>query len=93
MSEFEIVLTGPVMPLIRDGLEARFPVHKLHEIADKEAFFATKAQDIRGMVGGSGHGRIDGALMQRFPNLGIVGILAWAMMASMQSGQASTALS
>ncbi len=73
MSEFEIVLTGPVMPLIRDGLEARFTVHKLHEIADKEAFFATKAQDIRGMVGGSGHGRIDGTLMQRFPNLGIVG--------------------
>lgn len=73
MSEFEIVLTGPVMPLIRDGLEARFPVHKLHEIADKEAFFATKANDIRGMVGGSGHGRIDGTLMQRFPNLGIVG--------------------
>jgi lactate dehydrogenase-like 2-hydroxyacid dehydrogenase len=61
------------MPLIRDGLEARFTVHKLHEIADKEAFFATKAQDIRGMVGGSGHGRIDGTLMQRFPNLGIVG--------------------
>jgi lactate dehydrogenase-like 2-hydroxyacid dehydrogenase len=73
VSEFEIVLTGPVMPLIRDGLEARFTVHKLHEIADKEAFFATKAQDIRGMVGGSGHGRIDGTLMQRFPNLGIVG--------------------
>lgn len=73
MSDFEIVMTGPVMPLIREGLEARFTVHKLHEIADKEAFFATKARDIRGMVGGSGHGRIDGSLMGKFPNLGIVG--------------------
>lgn len=73
MSDFEIVLTGPVMPLIREGLEKRFTVHKLHEIADKEAFFATTAKTIRGMVGGSGHGRIDGSLMQKFPQLGIVG--------------------
>lgn len=73
VSDFEILMTGPVMALIREGLEARFTVHKLHEIADKEAFFASHRDRIRGMVGGSGHGKIDAALMQRFPNLGIVG--------------------
>ena len=73
MSEFEVLITGPVMPLIREGLEARFTTHKLHEIADKEAFIASHGAKIAGMVGGAGHGRIDGAFMSRFPNLRIVG--------------------
>lgn len=73
MSDFEVLITGNVMPLIREGLEARFTVHKLHEVADKEAFLATHATRVRALVGGSGHGRIDAAFMKRFPNLGIVG--------------------
>lgn len=73
MSEFEVLITGQVMPLIREGLEARLKVHKLYEIADKDAFIATQGDSIRALVGGSGHGKIDAAFMTRFPNLQIVG--------------------
>jgi lactate dehydrogenase-like 2-hydroxyacid dehydrogenase len=73
LSDFDVLITGPVMPLIREGLEARFTVHKLHEAADREAYLAAHAQKIRALVGGHGHGRIDGAFMARFPRLGIVG--------------------
>lgn len=73
MSDFEVLITGNVMPLIREGLEARLTVHKLYEMGDKEAFIASHGARIRALVGGSGHGRIDGAFMKRFPNLGIIG--------------------
>ncbi|OYU49707.1 MAG: 2-hydroxyacid dehydrogenase [Rhizobiales bacterium PAR1] len=73
VSKFEVLITGQVMPLIREGLEAHFTVHKLYEMTDKEAFIASHGAKIRGMVGGAGHGKIDGAFMGRFPNLQIVG--------------------
>lgn len=73
MSDFEVLITGQVMPLIREGLEARLKVHKLYEIADKDDFIARNGGKIRALVGGSGHGKIDAALMQRFPDLQIVG--------------------
>jgi lactate dehydrogenase-like 2-hydroxyacid dehydrogenase len=71
--DFDILLTGPVMPLIQQGLEAKLRVHKLHEQADREQFIAEHGASIRGMVGGHGGKRIDGPFMQRFPNLKIVG--------------------
>jgi lactate dehydrogenase-like 2-hydroxyacid dehydrogenase len=74
VSDFEIALVGPVMPLIRQGLEARFKVHPLYEMpeAEKEAFIAANGARIKGLAGG-GHARTDGAVMSRFPNLKIVG--------------------
>ena len=73
VSEFEVLLTGPVMPLIREGLEAKLTVHKLYEQADPAAFIRQHGARIRGIVGGSGAKRIDGPFMSQFPNLGIVG--------------------
>ncbi len=73
MSDFEVLITGPIMPLIREGLEARFTVQKLHEIDDKDGFIARHGDKIRAIVGGHGHGKIVGSFMQRFKNLGIVG--------------------
>lgn len=72
-SDFDVLITGPVLPVIREGLEARFNVHKLYEAPDKEAYIASHAAKIRALVGGHGHGRIDAAFMARFPNLRIVG--------------------
>lgn len=73
MSDFETLITGPVMPLIREGLEAELKVHRLYEISDKEAFFQAHAKNISALVGGAGVGRIDGAFMSKFPGLKIVG--------------------
>ena len=73
MSDFEVLLTGPVMPLIREGLEAKFTTHKLHEQSDPAAFIRERSARIRAVVGGHGGKRIDGPFMSMFPNLGIVG--------------------
>ena len=73
MSDFEVLFTGPVMPLIREGISARLKSHHLHEIADKDGFIAAHATRIHAIVGGSGHGRIDSGLMSKFANLKIVG--------------------
>jgi lactate dehydrogenase-like 2-hydroxyacid dehydrogenase len=73
VSDFEVLITGQVMPLIREGLEARLTTHKLYEIPDKDDFIKANGAKIRAIVGGAGHGKIDAALMSRFPNLGIVG--------------------
>ncbi|HRE22444.1 MAG TPA: 2-hydroxyacid dehydrogenase, partial [Rhabdaerophilum sp.] len=73
MSDFEVLFTGPVMPLIREGISSRLKTHHLHEITDKEGFIAAHAARIRALVGGSGHGRIDATLMSKFANLKIVG--------------------
>jgi len=73
VSDFEVLFTGPVMPLIREGISSRLKTHHLHEITDKEGFIAAHAARIRALVGGSGHGRIDATLMSKFANLKIVG--------------------
>ena len=73
MAEFDVLMTGKVMPLIEEGLKARFAVHKLHELPDPAAFLAKNGGRIRAIVGGSGHGRVDAALMGQLPHLGIVG--------------------
>ncbi|MCA0399306.1 MAG: 2-hydroxyacid dehydrogenase [Proteobacteria bacterium] len=73
MNDFDVLLTGPVLPVIREGLAARFPLHALFEAPDREAFLDTIAPKIRGLVGGHGAGRITADFMARFPNLSIVG--------------------
>ena len=72
VSDFEVLITGPVMPLIREGIEAQLKTHKLYEMPDADSFIREQGHRIRGMVGGSGHGKIDGAFMARFENLQIV---------------------
>ena len=73
MSSFDVLFTGPVMPLIREGIEARLTGHHLQDIADADAFIAQNSGKIGALIGGHGAKRIDGAFMSRFPNLKIVG--------------------
>lgn len=73
MSDFEVLIAGPVMPMIREGLEARLKVHTLYDKPDRDAFIAENGARIRALVGGAMSSRIDGAFMQLFPNLKIVG--------------------
>jgi lactate dehydrogenase-like 2-hydroxyacid dehydrogenase len=73
MNQFEVLVGGPVMPLIRDGLAAKFPVHTLYDQPDPEAFIAQNANKIKALVGGYFAGRVDGAFLSRFPDLKIIG--------------------
>jgi lactate dehydrogenase-like 2-hydroxyacid dehydrogenase len=62
------------MPLIEEGVEKAFVVHRLHQAADREALLKKIAPDVRAICTGSHTGvKTDAALMARFPNLKIIG--------------------
>ncbi len=67
----EIVLIGPLKPLVVRGLEAVCTVHKAAEAKDREAFFAAHA-DVRAIACSATTEQIPGAFMARFPKLQIV---------------------
>ncbi|HWB45182.1 MAG TPA: 2-hydroxyacid dehydrogenase [Hyphomicrobiaceae bacterium] len=74
MAKPELLMTGPMMPLIRQGAESRFAVHWLHEIPDREAFLQKSGANISAVCTGSHTGvRTDAELMAALPNLKIIG--------------------
>jgi lactate dehydrogenase-like 2-hydroxyacid dehydrogenase len=74
MAKPALLMTGPMMPLIENGCDAAFAVHRLHKAADREALLKQVAGDIRAICTGGHTGvKTDDALMGRLPNLKIVG--------------------
>ena len=74
MAKPALLMTGPMMPLIVNGCDAAFTVHRLWEAADREALLKQVAPEIRAICTGGHTGvKTDDALMGRFPNLKIVG--------------------
>ncbi|MGB7252239.1 MAG: 2-hydroxyacid dehydrogenase [Xanthobacteraceae bacterium] len=67
----EIVLIGPLKPLVVRGLEAVCTVRKAEEAKDREAFFAAHAS-VRAIACSATTEQIPGAFMARFPKLQIV---------------------
>ena len=67
----EIVLIGPLKPLVVRGLEAVCTVHKAAEAKDREAFLAAHA-GVRAIACSATTEQIPGAFMARFPKLQIV---------------------
>ncbi len=72
MSTVDVLLPVPVMPIILDGLEGAFRVHKLWEAEDRESALAKIAADIRAIALGPSHEPIGGAFMARLPRLEII---------------------
>ena len=70
-SKPEIVLIGPLKPLVVKGLEAVCTVHKAAAAKDPEAFF-TAHSDVRAIACSVTTELIPGAFMARFPRLQIV---------------------
>jgi lactate dehydrogenase-like 2-hydroxyacid dehydrogenase len=67
-------MTGPMMPLIVEGCDKAFTVHRLGEAPDQEALLKKVAPEISAICTGGHTGvKTDDALMGRFPNLKIVG--------------------
>jgi lactate dehydrogenase-like 2-hydroxyacid dehydrogenase len=67
----EIILIGPLKPLVVKGLEAACTVHKAAEAKDREAFFAAHA-NVRAIACSATTELIPGSFMARFPDLQIV---------------------
>jgi len=72
VADFETLMLNPMPPLVIEGVAAVSRLHKLWEASDREKALAELAPRIRGIASGSGHARLDGALLSRFPNLQIV---------------------
>ena len=74
MAKPALLMTGPMMPLIENGCDAAFTVHRLHKASDREALLKQVAPEIKAICTGGHTGvKTDDALMGRFPNLKIVG--------------------
>ena len=68
----DILVHGPVMPMIIEQLGKSFTVHKLWEAKDRDQLIAGLAPTLRAIVAGGGHGRLDGAFMSQFPKLEMI---------------------
>lgn len=69
----EVLMIGPMMPLIVDGIAKAFTLHKLWEAPDREALINELAPRLRAMAAGGGsHARLEGDFLSRFPRLEIV---------------------
>jgi lactate dehydrogenase-like 2-hydroxyacid dehydrogenase len=67
----EIILIGPLKPLVVKGLDAACTVHKAAEAKDREAFFAAHT-NVRAIACSATTELIPGSVMARFPDLQIV---------------------
>jgi len=67
----EIILIGPLKPLVVEGLEAACTVHKAAEAKDREAFFAAHT-NVRAIACSATTELIPGSFMAKFPKLQIV---------------------
>lgn len=71
LSGFEILIAGPMMPMILDGLANRFRTHHLWKIDAPEAFLDREGARIQGLAGGFGS-RVGATFLDRLPNLKII---------------------
>jgi len=67
----DVVLLGPLKPVVVNGLEAACTLHKLAAAKDPDAFIADHA-DVRAIACSATTERIPGSFMARFPRLQIV---------------------
>jgi lactate dehydrogenase-like 2-hydroxyacid dehydrogenase len=69
-----LLTTGPMMPLIEEGIGKAFVVHRLHEAGDREALFKKAGPEIRAICTGSHTGvKTDAAMIGACPNLKVIG--------------------
>jgi len=69
----DVLLLGPAMPLIVEGIDRNFTLHKFWEAKDRDALISELGGKIKAMAaGGGGHAAIDGAFMSKFPHLEII---------------------
>lgn len=68
----EVLVLGPAMPVIMDGLARAFTVRRPADAAEREKLIVELGPRLRAIAAGGGHGIIDGALMSKLPRLEIV---------------------
>ncbi len=71
--KLDVLMVGPVMPLIEQGIGRAFTLRKLWEAPDREALIARLAPGLRAMAAGGGkHEPMGPEFLGRFPKLEII---------------------
>ncbi len=71
--KLDVLMVGPVMPLIEQGISRAFTLHKLWEAPDGEVLIAKLAPRLRAIVAGGGkHEPMGPDFLGRFPKLEII---------------------
>ena len=70
MKDVEILMMSPMAPVVMEGVEANFTLRKAWQHPDSMAYLREVGSSIRGLAGS--HARVDGAFLDRLPNLQIV---------------------
>ena len=71
MTTFQVLIHGPVMPLVAEALSKALPTVKLWEQADPAAYLKANGHKFQALVGGW-RSKIDDAVFDQMPNLKIV---------------------
>lgn len=71
MTKRHLLMTGPMMRMVMEQLDAAYTVHRLWEAEDAEAMIGEISDKIEAIAVGP-HTPVDGPLMSRLPNLKIV---------------------
>ncbi len=71
MSDAEILMFSPMLPIVEKTLAEKLTLHRLWTMDDPESFLADKAANIKGIAYG-GHTPLTANMIDRFPNLEII---------------------
>lgn len=72
MSKADVLMTGPMQPIVAETLEAACTLHRLWEAPDRDAFLREIGPRIRGIATSTGHGATDTTLFEHLPKLEIL---------------------
>lgn len=74
MSKPHLLMTGPMMPLIMEGVARTFEVHRIWEAGDRDATLARIAPSIEAIAHSGTSGiKVSDEFMSRFPRLRVIG--------------------
>lgn len=68
----DVLMLGPLMPLIVEGIGKAFTLHRLWEAEDKDALIAELAPRLRLIAAGGSHAPVDRAFLNRFAKLELI---------------------
>jgi lactate dehydrogenase-like 2-hydroxyacid dehydrogenase len=72
MSKTDLLMPGPMMPMIEEQLDQNFTVHRLHKAADRDKLLAEVGGKVRA-IAATPATRIDQSLMSKLPKLEMIG--------------------
>lgn len=72
MTKADVLMTGPMQPIVAETLAKACTVHRLWEVPDRDAFLREVGPRIRGVATSTGHGGTNGSLFDQLPKLEIL---------------------